>query len=244
MNNAFIIGVPIQVKIQLLGVKSQFHPKNVCSHVLLNFDNRFNLINSWWSNPQLLYPYYFGLIFLLLWWQVLVIIEGVDILHYEDFNDTLRSHVATLLHQEWLGKGVVPHHSWKYITFQLLENLNPSPIKTIKSKGYIKQLDLHWVQELTKKHLQALIKIYQNLCSVIDNDTPNLGFNSNSCMNINNEWKYPNVQLCIHESKGEFKIIEKFIIKTNLNCSSCHHNLHKELKIMNGRLFKKWTFWG
>jgi hypothetical protein len=55
--------------------------KNVYLHVLLDFANRFNLINSWWGNPQLLYPYSFGLIFLLLWWQVLVIIEGVDILH-------------------------------------------------------------------------------------------------------------------------------------------------------------------
>lgn len=55
--------------------------KNVSLHVLLDFANRFNLINSWWGNPQLLYPYSFGLIFLLLWWQVLVIIEGVDILH-------------------------------------------------------------------------------------------------------------------------------------------------------------------
>ncbi len=55
--------------------------KNVCLHVRLDFVNKSNLINSWWGNPQLLYPYSFGLIFLLLWWQVLVIIEGVDILH-------------------------------------------------------------------------------------------------------------------------------------------------------------------
>lgn len=81
MNNAFIIGVPIQVKIQLSSVKSQFHKKNVCLHRLFDFVNRFNLINSWWGNPQLLYPYSFGLIFLLFSWQVLVIIEGVDILH-------------------------------------------------------------------------------------------------------------------------------------------------------------------
>ncbi len=75
-----------------------------------------------------------------------------------------------------------------------------------------------------------------------DNDTPNLGFSTNGGMNIKNEWKYPNVPLCIHESKWEFKIIEKFIIKNNLNYSSWHHNLHKELKITNGRLFKNWTF--
>jgi hypothetical protein len=56
-------------------------------------------------------------------------------------------------------------------------------------------------------------KLIKNLSFVNDNDTSNLGFSSNGGMNINNEWKYLNVPLCIHESKGEFNIIQKFIIK-------------------------------
>jgi hypothetical protein len=68
---------------------------------------------------------------------------------------------------------------------------------------------------------RLVAKFIKNLCSLIDNDTPSLGSSSNNGMNINNEWRHLNVPLCIHESKGEFEIIEKLIMKTTYIIHHC-----------------------